>query len=45
MSDEEIEKEVLKYIDNKYFDDEFEEIRIKNAFREGFKTCLKLQLN
>lgn len=34
-----LEKELEKYTDNAVFDDEFEYISQRNAFREGFRAA------
>lgn len=36
-----LEKELEKYTDNAVFDDEFEYISQRNAFREGFKAACR----
>lgn len=36
-----LEKELEKYTDNAVFDDEFEYISIRNAFREGFRAACR----
>lgn len=36
-----LEKELEKYTDNAVFDDEFEYISQRNAFREGFRAACR----
>lgn len=36
-----LEKELKKYTNNAVFDDEFEYISQRNAFREGFKAAYR----
>ena len=36
-----LEKELEKYTDNAVFDDEFEYVSQRNAFREGFKAACR----
>ena len=36
-----LEKELEKYTDNAVFDDEFEYVSQRNAFREGFRAACR----
>lgn len=36
-----LEKELKKYTDNMFFDDEFEYVSQRNAFKEGFRAAYR----